>query len=97
MSNRILYTPKERKSFKPRMRTLSLGVAIGGGIVCIIIAAGIMSTRLDVLAIHNISVSGTRSLSPEDIEKEVSSILEGSYFAGLVPHTNASLGFKKLA
>lgn len=86
MSNRILYIPKERKSFKPRKHTFNLRVVMGGGVMLIVIAAGMMSTRFDALRIHTISVSGTRSVSPEAIEKEISLTLEGSYLAGLVPY-----------
>ncbi|MDP3770476.1 MAG: FtsQ-type POTRA domain-containing protein [Candidatus Sungbacteria bacterium] len=86
MNNRILYIPKERKSFKVHKNTFHLRAIIGGAIVCIIIAAGIISTRLDMLRIHNISVRGTRSLGTEDIQRQASTTLEGYYFAGLVPY-----------
>lgn len=86
MSNRILYIPKERKNFKVPKRAINLRAVMGGVAVLFIMAGVIVSLRVDALRIHKVSVSGTRSLNPQDIQKEITSTLEGSYLAGLVPY-----------
>ncbi len=86
MSNRILYIPKEKKHAGKRKKSRTLWI-IGGITLCIVvIAGGIMIVRLHAFQIQTISVQGLHSIHESDIERQVTSVLIGSYAFGLIPY-----------
>lgn len=86
MSDRILYTPKEKKKSLQKRNLRSLWI-IGGAIVFVLLCAGAIGVaRLSALQIKHISITGLEAMSEQDVRSEVDAALAHSYLAGLVPH-----------
>ena len=86
MKNRILYTPKEKKYIRKKRNPYYLWM-IGGVAACVVvIAACVMIVRLNAFHIQTIFISGLDSLHESDVQKEVASVLTGSYGFGLIPY-----------
>ena len=86
MNNRILYTPKERKYTGKRKKTYNLWMIIGVGLCIIFVVLSVITVRLPVFQIQKIFISGLSTVNEEDVRKEVTSALVGSYFAGLISY-----------
>lgn len=86
MSDRILYTPKEKKK-SPQKRNLRSLWIIGGTVIFILLCAGtIYVTRLSALQIKHISIVGLEAISTQDVQSEVDAALADSFFVGLIPY-----------
>lgn len=86
MNNRILYIPKEKKNFYAPKSAIRLWMVVTIAITVAAIAGSIFTVRMSAFQIHTISVSGTNSVSVENIQKETESVIDGSYGFGLVPY-----------
>ena len=85
MNNRILYIPKEKKKYKKSKSRYRIWMLGSVGVIIILMIAGFIIVRLPMLRIQKISLSGLNSIHEDEVQKEMKSILEGSY-AGLVPY-----------
>ena len=86
MNNRILYIPKEKKQFSSRKKKYNLRVAAAFVIVAVMLVLVFFGVRWRALQIEKISISGLSAIQEEDVNREISSALSGSFAAGLIPY-----------
>ena len=86
MNNRIFYTPKEKRQFQKKGKAYHMRTMIGT-VICAVIVSGIFfGVRLRAFQVEKISINGLNTISEQDMQKEILSILAGSYATGLIPY-----------
>lgn len=86
MNDRILYTPKEKKYTKKRKSSFNVWIIVGISFCVVLVILSIAAIRLPALHIQHIIVTGLQTIHEKDIQKEISSLLTGTYAAGLISH-----------
>ena len=86
MNNRIFYIPKEKKQFLSRKKKYNLRMVASFVMVAVMLVLVFFGVRWRALQIEKISISGLSAIQEEDVNREISSVLSGSFVTGLIPY-----------